>query len=120
MRRCISVLEHAGRMPIAEGDGPIIAAAGNADRSALLLAAANAVRISLRHSHVVHLPRGLVVPGAPRLSAIHGYDGALIAHQQDDLRIIGIDPEILIIIPAARSPNARPSLAPILRTHRHD
>ena len=41
--RDVSVLDHADRMPVAEGDGAVVAAAGNADRTALLLSRADVI-----------------------------------------------------------------------------
>jgi len=34
------------------------------------------------------------------LTAIHGYDRALVADQGDDARIVRVDPQVLVVITA--------------------
>jgi hypothetical protein len=63
--RDVAIFDDAHGMPLAEGDGAIVAAAGDADRTALLLAAANAIGKSCRLPDVIELRGGLVVPGTP-------------------------------------------------------
>ena len=120
IRRHISIFNRPHRMPFAVRNLAIIPARGNAHRSALLLPAAHAIRKSLRRANVIHLRRRLVVPGTPSLAAIHRHQRPLIGHQQNNFRIIRIDPKILIIIPARRPANARPGLPTVRRTHRHN
>ena len=74
-----------------------------------------AIRESVVRVHVVHLRRGLVVPGTPSLAAVDGDDGSLIADDSNDLRIVGIDPEILVIVSAGRAAETRPGLAAVCR-----
>ena len=66
------------------------------------------------------LARRLVVPRTPRLPGVDADKRALIAHQQDDVRKVRIDPEILIIISAGRAAQAGPRFAAVGRAHRHD
>ena len=63
--RHVAVLLDADRVPFAERDLPVVAAARDARRSALLLAAADAVRPGVVGHDVVELRRRLVVPRAP-------------------------------------------------------
>ncbi len=102
VRRDVAVFNRADRMPVPEINFAIIAATGNAHRAAFLLAAANAVWKVSGHADVIELRGGLVVPGTPSVSTVHGDQGALIADQQDRFRIVRVDPDVLIII-AARS-----------------
>ena len=90
-------------MPIAKGDLAIIAAAGDAGGAALLLAAIDPIRKTVVGDHVVELRRGLVVPGTPSLAAVHADGCALVAGQQNDLRIFGIDPNGVIVVAAGRT-----------------
>src|SRR6185503_572386 len=90
-----------------------ISPAGNAGRAALLLAAAEAIRESIVSIHVVHLRGGLGVPGTPAFTAVHGDDCALIASQDDDARIVGIDPDVLVVVPAGSAAEAGPGLAAV-------
>src|SRR5207237_990542 len=81
IRHHVTIFFRGDGMPIAEGDFAVISAAGNARRTAFLLAAAHAVRESIIGVYVVHLRGGLVVPGTPCLAAVYGNDCALIADQ---------------------------------------
>ena len=60
---------------------------------------------------VIHLRGGLVVPGAPRLAAVDGDDGALIAGDEDGVGVVGIDPDVLVIVAAGGAAEAGPRLA---------
>ena len=86
--RDVAVLFDADRVPFAEGDLAVVAAARDAGRAALLLAAADAVGKRVVGGDVVHLRGRLVVPGAPGLAAVDGDDGALVARDQDDVRVV--------------------------------
>ena len=68
--RDVAVLLDADRVPIAKRDLPVVAAARDARRAALLLAAAHAIRKRVVGADVVELRRRLVVPAAPRLAAV--------------------------------------------------
>ena len=69
--RRVAVFDDARRMPFAQGDLAVVAAAGDADRAALLLPAHRPVGKGVRGSHVIELRGGLVVPGTPGLAAVH-------------------------------------------------
>src|SRR5260370_1106079 len=89
-------------MPLAVGDGAVVAAAGNADGTALLLASTDSIRESGSDSDVINLRGGLVVPGTPGGSAVHGHECALITDEKNDIGVIRIDPQILIVVAARR------------------
>ena len=47
---------------------------------------------------MIELRGGLVVPGTPGGAAVDGYQSSLIAYEENNVGIVGIDPEVLIII----------------------
>ena len=63
----VAVLFRRHRMPVAKGDLAVVAAAGDAHRAALLLAAAQPIGEGVVGIDVIELRRGLVVPRAPGL-----------------------------------------------------
>src|SRR5581483_5001995 len=91
----------------------VVAAAPDASRAALLLAAAHAIGKRVVGGDVVHLRGGLVVPRAPRFAAVEGDDRSLIAGDENGLGIVGIDPDVLIVVAPRRAAKARPRLAAI-------
>src|SRR5579863_2559313 len=94
--RDIAIFDHAHRMPLAVGYGTVVAAARDADRAALLLSRANAVRKRIVGDGMVELRGRLVVPRTPTRAAVHRDDRALIADDQNNVAVVGIDPEILV------------------------
>src|SRR5947208_15719095 len=64
---------------------------------------------------MVQLRRRLVIPRAPGLAAVHSDDRALIRTQKNDVGIVGIDPNVLIIVPAGRAAPALPRFAAVRR-----
>ena len=109
-----AVLFDAHGMPVMEGDFAIHAAALHAGRAGILLAAAEAIGEGVVGGHVVHGGGGLGVPVAPRFAAIGGNHPALVADQQNDVGIVGIDPALLIIVAAGRAAHGGPGDAAIL------
>src|SRR5439155_24357167 len=103
----------ADGMPIAKGDGAVIAAAGNRRGAAILLRAVNAIRKLVIYRHMIELRRRLVVPGAPSGAAIHADGRALVAAEDHALRIFRIDPKRMVIIAPRRAFDGRESLAAI-------
>src|SRR2546423_14651549 len=101
--RHVPVFDDPNRMPAALGDLAVVAAAGNAHRAALLLPGAHAIGKTRRDAHVEELRGGLVEPGTPALAAVHGHEGSLVADQRDDARVVRVDPQDLVVIPARRT-----------------
>ena len=101
--RRVAVLLHRDRMPLAHRDVSVVAAARDAHRSAVLLPAADAVRKRVVGHHVVERRRRLRVPRAPRRAAIQRHDAALIRNEQDDVRVVRIDPGVLVVVSAGRT-----------------
>ena len=102
--------------PVAEGDLAAVAAAGDADGTAFLLATIDPIGKLLVGGDMIELRGGLVVPAAPGAAAIHGDGGALVGGVDHDVRRFRIDPHALIIIAAGRALVRCPVLAAILRS----
>ena len=113
----VAVFDHADRVPVAEGDDAVVATSPNAYGTAFLLARANAIGKGIVGDRVIKLRGGLVVPGTPRLAAVHGDDGSLIADQQDDVAVVGIDPEVLVVVAAGSATKTEPGFSAIRRLH---
>src|SRR5208337_234151 len=90
-----------------------VAAAGDANRAALLLTAAQAIREGVVGVHVIKLRCGLVVPRTPRLAAVHADNRSLIAGEHDDVGIVGIDPDVLVIVAAGSAAKCTPGHAAV-------
>ena len=64
---------------------------------------------------MIELRGRLVVPGTPGRRAVDGDDGALVAGKHHALRVVGIDPELVVIVAPRRALDRRPALAPVGR-----
>src|SRR5207248_5252378 len=103
------------RLPIAECDFTFIAAAFDSDRTAFLLAAVKPVRKRVVGANVIQLRSRLVIPRAPAFAAVDSDDRALVRSEKNDVGIIGIDPNVLIIVTAGRAAPALPRFAAVRR-----
>src|SRR6266481_215029 len=92
------------------------AARGRADRAAILLRAGNPVRKTIVGGDMIDLRGGLVVPGTPRDGAIHRNDSALIAAEDHALRIVRINPELMIIVATRRALDRGPGPTQVCRS----
>ena len=81
--RDVAVFFRGDRMPVAESDLAVVAAARDADRAAFLLAAAQSIRKRVVGADVIELRGRLVVPRAPGLAAVDGDDRALVARRAE-------------------------------------
>ena len=93
----------AQRLPVAHRDPGETAARWHADRAAVLLRAGHPVRKAIVGGDVIDLRGRLVVPRAPGRGAVHADDRALIAAENHPVRIVRIDPELVIIVAAGRA-----------------
>src|ERR1019366_235406 len=98
-----------------EGDFAVVAAAGRSHRAALLLSAVNPIREAIVGDHVKELRGRLVVPRVPGLASIHADGGALVGRQQDDARVVGVDPNGVIVVAAGRAFDGRETRAAVYR-----
>ena len=116
----VPVLDRTDRMPVAKRDLAVVAASGDADRTAFLLARADSIRECVGDADVVELRRRLVEPRAPGRAAVDRDDGTLIADQHDVPGVVRTDPQVLVVIAAGRSSKRRPMGAPVRRLHGHE
>src|SRR6185369_2976544 len=98
--RDVGILSGAYGMPFAHCDLAVVAAAGDARGATLLLPAIHLIRELVVGDHVVELRRRLVVPGTPGAAVIHADGGPLVAGQQDDVGVVGIDPDGMVVVAA--------------------
>src|SRR5580704_12915618 len=101
-------------MPIAERDLAIVAAARRSHRTALLLAAVDVIRELIVGAHVVELRRRLVVPGTPGAAVVHADGRPLVEREQDDVGVLGIDPDRVIVVAARRALDGGEALAGVV------
>ena len=116
----VAVFDGPRRAPVARGDAAIVAAARNADRAALLLPGADAVGKGRCDADVVELCGRLVEPAAPGLTAIHGNERALVTDERDGARVVGVDPQVLVVIAAGSAAQRPPAPAAVRRLHGDD
>src|SRR5439155_10554154 len=101
--RNIAIFLDAHRIPIPKRDFTKIASAGGADTTAFLLPAVHPVGELIVGDDVIELRGWLVVPRAPGLPSIHADGDSLIDRERNNLRIVGIDPDGVIIVASRRS-----------------
>src|SRR4051794_21616948 len=97
-------------MPLTFGDRPVIPPRRNADRAALLLASADFVRKGIIGDGMIELRCRLVEPRAPCNSTVLGDQRSLVGNQKDDVRVVGIDPQVLVVITTGCAAPALPGL----------
>src|ERR1700730_13262765 len=87
-----------------------------ADGATVLLRASHEVGEAVVRGHVIDLRGWLVVPGAPGRGSIHAYNSPLIAGDDHSLWIVGIDPELVIVVAAGRAFDRCPCLTGVRRS----
>ena len=83
----------------------MIGPAGDGGASAILLRAVHDVRKLVVGDDMIELCGWLVVPGAPGLAAVEADGSALIRSENHAVGILGIDPDLVVIVTAGRAPN---------------
>src|SRR6185437_12027606 len=96
--------------------GVIGRAAGHRGRAGILLRAIHTIRETVVGADVVHLRGRLVVPARPGLAAVGGDDRALVDAHDLAVRIVRIDPQLVVIIPGRVALHGQEGLAAIIRT----
>ena len=89
--------------PIMEIQRAVTAAAWCGYRIAVLLRSVHPVRKLIIRHHVIELRGWLVEPGAPRLTAVARYDRSLVAAENHPPRLIGINPQFVIVVAPGRA-----------------
>ena len=111
----VAVLLDADGMELAKRDLPVVAAADDRGRARLLLRAIDAVREPIVGRDVEELRGRLVVPARPGLPAVDREGRSLVASEQDDPRVLGMDPDAVVVVSARRALDRGETLAPIRR-----
>src|SRR6266571_730950 len=81
----VTALSRADGKPIALGNLPVVSAAGDARRAAVLLWSVHPIRKPVIRRHPIKLSRWLVIPGAPGFAPVNADRRALIHAQHDPL-----------------------------------
>ena len=105
-RRVAGFTAGAERLPVAHRDAGETAARAHADGAAVLLRAGHPVRKRIVGGQTIDLCGRLIQPRAPcRMIgvAIDADDRALIAAENHPAAIVGMDPELVIVVAAGRS-----------------
>src|SRR6185295_5760261 len=114
IRRGLAVFLDIHRMPVVDRDLAVVRTAVYARRTGVLLTAAHAVRKRVVGGHVIHRRRRLRVPIAPAQAAVSRDDAALVRDEKEDVRIVRIDPRLLIVVAAWRAAHGRPRDAAVI------
>ncbi len=99
----IALARQTGGFPIAKRKYAFARPGADAHAAAILLCSVQPIGKTVVGGDVINLRRGLVVPGAPALAAIHANDSSLIAAEHHAIAILRIHPELVIIVTAGRS-----------------
>src|SRR5438045_1275161 len=83
----------ADRVPIAPVGRAIVAAAGDRDRSAVLLSRVDPVREAIVCREMIELAGRLIVPAAPSLAAVDRNRRPLVRARGEASRIARVDPD---------------------------
>ena len=119
IRRGDAVLLNVDRMPIVERDLAVHRPAVDARRAGVLLSAADAIGERVVRRDVIHRRRRLRVPIAPRRAAVRRDDAALIGDDEKNVRIVGIDPRLLVVVAARCAAHRGPRLSAVFRSPKH-
>ena len=111
----VVALVAAHRMPVAESELAVVAAARHRHRAAVLLAAVDPVGEAVVGGHVVELAGRLVVPGAPGGTAVDGDHRSLVARRDHPLRVVRIDPQEMVVVAARSAAEEGEGLAAVRR-----
>src|SRR6266568_7784883 len=84
-------------IPVLAADVPIIAAAGNADSTVVLLCSVEVIQHAVIGGDVIELRGWLVVLRTPTLAAINADGSAAVISVNHALRIHGIDPQAVMV-----------------------
>src|SRR6516225_9341914 len=97
LRHAISAFAVCRSMPGGEGNQSLAVGARPFKRAFVLLRAVDVIRKLVVDIHVVKLAGGLIVLGAPSLTAIRRYGGAAVVAFEQDLGVVRVDPHYVIV-----------------------
>jgi len=93
IRRGIAIFVDSNRAPLAHGDLAVVAAAGYAGRSAFLAGRCRDGRGTRCRRDVITAAPSAGCTTNSRLAAVDCDDRPLVGRRQNDVRIVGVDPE---------------------------
>src|SRR6266851_6720722 len=91
------------RPPIMKIQRKVTAAAWSGNRVTVLLRAINPIRKLVVRNHVIELRRWLVEPGTPRFTSVARHNRSLVATENHPPRLIGINPQFVIVVAPGRA-----------------
>src|SRR2546423_2008334 len=97
IRRHVTTLAAAHRIPIGPVDASAITGAGNAHSRVVLLRAVHEIGKAVVCDHVVELRGGLIVLACPTLAGVGAYVGATVIGFDHAVRITGVNPQTVIV-----------------------
>ena len=97
-----ALARETGGLPVAEREHALARPRADTHAAAVLLRAVEPVGEAVVRGHVIDLRGRLVVPGAPRLPAVHAHDRALVAAEHHAVAVLRIDPQLVIVVSARR------------------
>src|ERR1700757_864418 len=92
-----AALTAACRIPIAAADNSFIAGAGDSDVRIVLLCSVDTIRESVVRRDMIKLGRRLIIEGGPGLAPVCGNRSSPVICINQPLRIIGFDPQAMMI-----------------------
>src|SRR5690348_3586268 len=81
----------------------MVAARNDRDGPTVLLRSRSPIWKSVIESDMIYLGRRLVIPRTPCFGAVLGHNRALIAAKNHPIRIVRVDPQLMIIVAARRA-----------------
>src|ERR1019366_6520217 len=111
-----SAFASADHKPVARCDQSMIGSARYRCAAAVLLGAVNVVRKFVVGDHVIELPDRLVEPGRPRLAVVEADGCPLVGANDPARRILGIEPELVVVVAAWRATHNGNAVAAIVGT----
>src|SRR5664279_2536748 len=115
-----SAFASADHKPVTRGNQPVIGSTHDRRAAAVLLRAVNVIGEPVVGDYVIELPDRLVVPGGPRLAVVETDGCALIGANYHARSVLGIDPELVVVVAARRAAHDGDGLAGILRAIERD
>src|SRR5215472_598673 len=116
IRNRVAAFSRAYLIPIPYGDLSIVSAACDSGRSAVLLRPINPIWKPMVGRDSIEFSGWLVVPRAPRFTAVHGDRRALIGSQNHSSWIRRIDPHGMVIVSPGRSFDGCEIPSPVCRS----
>src|SRR5205807_579927 len=111
IRRNVTALAAAHRMPVGTVNSTSIAGAGNAYGAVVLLRSIDVIGKAVVSHHMIELRGGLVALGGPACAAIGAHIGPAIVGFNHAVRVDGVNPQAMIVAMGnANGPEGAPAI----------